>query len=298
MNRSFQYGDRVLLLDSKQRRYLITLKEGGEFHSHNGFVAHLAIVDQLEGLYVKSTKGSPYTALRPTLEDFVVEMPRGAQVIYPKDLAPICMFADIGPGVRVFESGVGSGALSMTMLRYGAEIVGYELREDFANRATSNVRSFLGEDALSRYHVQIRNAYDGIDETDFDRVVLDLPEPWTVVPLAEKALRRGGILVAYTPSITQAAQVREAFARSRAWNGARTLEVLHRGWHIEGQAVRPDHRMVAHTGFLTTARFLGERESATEAIAPDVDDILISELANDDTANDDTANNDMVELVD
>ncbi len=269
MNRSFQYGDRVLLLDSKQRRYLITLKDGGEFHSHNGFVPHSAIVDQPEGLYVKSTKGSPYTALRPTLEDFVVEMPRGAQVIYPKDLAPICMLADIGPGVRVFESGVGSGALSMTMLRYGAEIVGYELREDFANRATSNVRSFLGEDALSRYHVQIRNCYDGIDETDFDRVVLDLPEPWTVVPLAEKALRNGGILVAYTPSITQAAQVREAFARSRVWNGARTLEVLHRGWHIEGQAVRPDHRMVAHTGFLTTARFLGPRSVTSDALSID-----------------------------
>jgi tRNA (adenine57-N1/adenine58-N1)-methyltransferase len=269
MNRVFQYGDRVLLLDSKQRRYLITLKEDGEFHSHNGFVTHAAIVDQLEGLFVKSTKGSPYTALRPTLEDFVVEMPRGAQVIYPKDLAPICMLADIGPGVRVFESGVGSGALSMTMLRYGAEIVGYELREDFANRATANVRSFLGEDALSRYHVQLRNCYDGIDESDFDRVVLDLPEPWTVVPHAEKALRRGGILVAYTPSITQAAQVREAFARSRSWNGARTLEVLHRGWHIEGQAVRPDHRMVAHTGFLTTARFLGQRDLSPDEMVTD-----------------------------
>ena len=275
MNRSFQYGDRVLLLDSKQRRYLITLKEGGEFHSHNGFVAHSLIVDQLEGLYVKSTKASPYTALRPTLEDFVVEMPRGAQVIYPKDLAPICMLADIGPGVRVFESGVGSGALSMTMLRYGAEITGYELREDFANRATTNVRSFLGEDALSRYHVQIRDAYDGIDEGDFDRVVLDLPEPWNVVPHAETALRRGGILVAYTPSITQAAQVREAFARSRAWNGARTLEVLHRGWHIEGQAVRPDHRMVAHTGFLTTARFLGARETAPETAFDSVSETIV-----------------------
>ncbi|CAB4889431.1 unannotated protein [freshwater metagenome] len=280
MNRAFDYGDRVLLLDSKQRRYLITLKDGGEFHSHNGFVAHSLIVGQPEGLYVQSTKGSPYTALRPTLEDFVVEMPRGAQVIYPKDLAPICMLADIGPGVRVFESGVGSGALSMTMLRYGADIVGYELREDFANRATANVRSFLGEDAMSRYHVQIRDAYDGIDETDFDRVVLDLPEPWNVVPHAEKALRRGGILVAYTPSITQAAQVREAFARSHAWNGARTLEVLHRGWHIEGQAVRPDHRMVAHTGFLTTARFLGTRveNSATPAVPSDVEHELGDDL--------------------
>jgi protein-L-isoaspartate O-methyltransferase len=165
-------------------------------------------------------------------------MPRGAQVIYPKDLAPICMLADIEPGVRVFESGVGSGALSMTMLRWGAEIVGYELREDFANRARTNVRSFLGEDVLARYSVELRDCYDGIDERDVDRVVLDLPEPWRVVPHAMEAMRPGGILVAYNPSITQATQLREAMA-SKAWNGTRTLEVLHRGWYIEGQAVRP-----------------------------------------------------------
>ncbi len=271
MNKPFDYGDRVLLLDVKQRRYLLILKEGGEFHSHNGFVPHADIVGNFEGLIARSTKGSSYTVLRPTLEDFVVQMPRGAQVIYPKDLAPICMIADIGPGVKVLETGVGSGALSMTMLRYGAEITGYELREDFANRAISNVRSFLGEDALSRYNVEIRDAYDGIDGNDFDRVVLDLPEPWNVVPHAEKALRLGGIIVAYTPSITQAVQVREALARSRAWNGARTLEVLHRGWHIEGMAVRPDHRMVAHTAFLTTARFLGVHERPISSAEPDIE---------------------------
>jgi len=274
MNKPFDYGERVLLLDSKQRRYLLVLKEGGEFHSHNGFVPHADIVGNHEGLIARSTRGSSYTVLRPTLEDFVVQMPRGAQVIYPKDLAPICMLADIGPGVRVFESGVGSGALSMTMLRWGAEIVGYEIREDFLNRATSNVRSFLGEDALSRYHVQLRDAYEGIDETDLDRVVLDLPEPWNVIRHAETSLRLGGIFVAYTPSITQAAKVRETLAESRAWNGARTLEVLHRGWHIEGQAVRPDHRMVAHTAFLTTARFLGVHEHAAMAEPlPEVDDL-------------------------
>jgi len=274
MNKPFEYGERVLLLDSKQRRYLLVLKDGGEFHSHNGFVPHADIVGNHEGLIARSTRGSSYTVLRPTLEDFVVQMPRGAQVIYPKDLAPICMLADIGPGVRVFESGVGSGALSMTMLRWGAEIVGYEIREDFLNRATSNVRSFLGEDAVSRYHVQLRDAYEGIDETDLDRVVLDLPEPWNVIRHAEKALRLGGIFVAYTPSITQAAKVRETLAESRAWNGARTLEVLHRGWHIEGQAVRPDHRMVAHTAFLTTARFLGVHEHAPMAEPlPEVDDL-------------------------
>ena len=133
-------GERVILLDSKRRRYLVTLSDGGEFHSHNGFVPHADIIGRPEGISVRSTRGSEYRVLRPTLEDVVVEMPRGAQVIYPKDLAPICMLADIGPGVRVFESGVGSGALSMTMLRWGASIVGYEMREDFANRARTNVR--------------------------------------------------------------------------------------------------------------------------------------------------------------
>ena len=188
-------------------------------------------------------------------------MPRGAQVIYPKDLGPICILADIGPGVRVFESGIGSGALSMTMLRYGAEIVGYEIREDFANRARKNVESFLGSAALDRYDIHIADSYEGIDPAHgpFDRVVLDIPEPWQVVPHAEGVLSAGGLLVAYTPSITQAAQVRESLKGK--WIDARTIEVLHRGWHIEGQAVRPDHRMVAHTGFLSVARFLGRNET-------------------------------------
>ena len=255
-NRPFAIGDKVLLLDTKQRRYLITLAEGAEFHSHNGFFPHSDLVGQAEGFVARSTKGALYTALRPTLEDFVVEMPRGAQVIYPKDLAPICMLADIGPGVRVLESGVGSGALSMTMLRWGAEIVGYELREDFANRARANVRSFLGEAALERYRVELRDCYHGIDERGVDRVVLDLPEPWQVVPHAMEALRPGGIIIAYCPSIIQVSQFRDALA-SKQWNGTRSLEVLHRGWYVEGAAVRPDHRMVAHTGFLTVSRFLG-----------------------------------------
>ncbi len=253
----FAAGEKALLLDVKKRRYMIDLADGGEFHSHNGFVAHADVVGQREGVVVRSTKGSEYTVLRPTLEDFVVEMPRGAQVIYPKDLAPICMLADIGPGVRVFETGIGSGALSMTMLRYGADIVGYEIREDFANRARKNVESFLGSPALDRYEVHIADSYEGIDPAlgMFDRVVLDLPEPWNVVPNAEAVLQPGGLLVAYTPSITQAVQVREALKGK--WIDARTIEVLHRGWHIEGQAVRPDHRMVAHTAFLSVARFLG-----------------------------------------
>ena len=155
----------------------------------------------------------------------------------------------------------------MTMLRWGADIVGYELREDFANRARANVRSFLGPAALDRYRVELRDSYLGIDDGPFDRVVLDLPEPWRVVPHAEAVLIPGGILVSYTPSIVQAAQAREAL--KGRWIDARTIEVLHRGWHVDGLAVRPDHRMVAHTGFLTVARFLGSRRRAADVV-PDV----------------------------
>ena len=251
----FRYGEKVMLIDGKQRRYLLTLTEGSEFHSHAGFVSHSEIVGLPEGIRVQSTRGARYIALRPTLEDFVIEMPRGAQVIYPKDLAPICMLGDIHPGVRVYETGIGSGALSMTMLRWGAEITGVELREDFLNRARANVTSFLGEEALSRYHLSLGDSYAETPEGEFDRVVLDLPEPWQVVPHAERILTKGGLLVAYTPSITQAVQTRETLGRG--WVDQRTLEVLHRTWHIEGMSVRPDHRMVAHTAFLTVARFIG-----------------------------------------
>ncbi|MFZ9040807.1 MAG: tRNA (adenine-N1)-methyltransferase [Ilumatobacteraceae bacterium] len=255
-------GDRVMLLDAKKRRYLVVLQPGGEFHTHAGFVPHDSIIGCAEGAIVTSTKGAEYTVLRPTLEDYVLEMPRGAQVIYPKDLAPICMLADIGPGSRVFETGLGSGALSMAMLRWGADIVGYELREDFANRARANVREFLGEEVLGRYEVHIADAYLGIDPDHgpFDRAVLDLPEPWQVIPHLEEVLLPGAVCVAYTPSITQAMQVRDRF--TGRWLDARTLEVLHRGWHVDGQAVRPDHRMVAHTAFLTVARFLGRDQRA------------------------------------
>jgi tRNA (adenine57-N1/adenine58-N1)-methyltransferase len=257
MSTVFKEGEKALFIDSKKRRYLVTLNPEGEFHSHAGFVPHTMIIGAEPGQVVESTKGARYTVLRPTLEDFVVEMPRGAQVIYPKDLAPMCMLGDIYPGVRVFETGIGSGALSMTMLRWGAHITGLELREDFLNRATANVRSFLGEEALSRYNVGLGDSYEDVPDGTFDRVMLDLPEPWRVTPTAEKILTPGGLLVAYTPSITQAVQVRESLGKD--WVDQRTLEVLHRTWHIEGMAVRPDHRMVAHTAFLTVARFIGER---------------------------------------
>ena len=238
MSESLRVGERVLLLDAKRRRYLVVLTDGGEFHSHAGFVAHGDMAGQPEGAVVRSTKGAEYTVLRPTLEDFVLEMPRGgAQVIYPKDLAPICMLADIGPGMRVFETGVGSGALSMTMLRYGAEVVGYEIREDFANRARNNVRAFLGDGALARYRRRAARQLRG------DRrgcVRSSGPRPSRAV--AGGAARRGRAPTGRHPRRLHPVD-HPGRAGSEAlkgkWIDARTIEVLHRGWHIEAQSVAP-----------------------------------------------------------
>ncbi len=254
--RPLRPGEQVLLIDGKERRYLVRLQEGGEFHTHAGILPHDQILGAHEGALLRANSGVTYRVIRPTLTDFVLKMKRGAQVIYPKDLGPLLLLVDVFPGARILESGIGSGALSMTLLRAGAEIVGYELREDFAARARANVADFLGEEALERYRVEIRDCYDGIDEVGLDRVVLDLPEPWHVVPHAAKALVPGGIFVAYTPSVIQVSQLHEAL-RGAGFFGAETVEVLQRTWHVEGMAVRPDHRMVAHTGFLTHARAPG-----------------------------------------
>jgi tRNA (adenine57-N1/adenine58-N1)-methyltransferase len=254
--RQFAPGDRVLLIDAKQRRHLITLAEGGAFHSHTGVLDHALLIGADEGITVRTTMGSRMVAVRPTLSEYILKMPRGAQVIYPKDLGPILMLADVFPGARVLESGVGSGALTMTLLRaIGPEghVLGYELRDDFADRARRNVESFLGPDLPLT--IEVRDVYDGIDADDLDRVILDLPEPWRVVKHAEASLRPGGILLSYLPTIGQVMRLREELADS-AFGMAESLEVLQRSWHVDGQSVRPDHRMVAHTGFLTHARLL------------------------------------------
>ena len=249
-------GERVMLIDQKDRRYLISLRPGASFHTHAGIVQHDDIIGRDEGDSVDGSTGRPFLVLRPMLSDVVLKMPRGAQVIYPKDLGAILMAADIGPGMKVLEAGIGSGALSMTILRAGALITGYEIREDFAQRAKDNVTAMLGEDV--HYDIQIRDVTEGIDGTDFDRVVLDMPEPWAVVEHAEKALRPGGIFLAYLPTINQTQQLRQTLDR-HAFGLAETVEILRRTWHIDGRSVRPDHRMVAHTGFLTSARRLVRR---------------------------------------
>jgi len=254
--RRFAPGDRVLLIDSKNRRHLVLLAAGGQFHSHAGVLEHDAIIGREEGISIRSTLGARLVVLRPTLAEYVLKMPRGAQVIYPKDLGPILILADVFPGARVLESGIGSGALTTTLLRAigpTGHVYGYELREEFADRAQRNVEAFLGPD--QPLTVEIRDTYDGIDVDELDRILLDLPEPWRVVKHAERALRSGGILVSYLPTILQVARLREELEGS-AFGMAETVEILQRGWHIDGQSVRPDHRMVAHTGFLTHARLL------------------------------------------
>ena len=261
VSRDLVAGEKVLLTDSKKRRHLITLVEGGAFHSHAGILSHDDLIGHDEGVSARTTLGQRFVVLRPTLSDFVLEMPRGAQVIYPKDLGPILMLADVFPGAKVLESGIGSGALTTTLLRAvgpTGHVTGYEIREDFAKRAQLNVEAFLGPD--QPLSVEVRDIYQGIDEIAIDRIVLDLPEPWQVVPHAEKALRPGGILVSYLPTIGQVGRLRESLDNS-AFGMAESLEILQRTWHVEGQSVRPDHRMVAHTGFLTHARLLVPPES-------------------------------------
>jgi tRNA (adenine57-N1/adenine58-N1)-methyltransferase catalytic subunit len=249
-------GDRVLLVDAKRRRHLVTLEPGGELHLHTGVLRHDDLIGRDEGVTVRTTLGARLVAVRPTLAEYVLEMPRGAQVIYPKDLGPILVLADIHPGAQVLESGVGSGALTMALLRAvgsAGRVLGYEIREDFAARARRNVEGYLGADVPLQ--IEVRDVYSGIDEEQLDRVVLDLPEPWRVVKHAEAALVPGGILLAYLPTIGQVARLREELEGS-SFGMAQSLEVLQRTWHVEGASVRPDHRMVAHTGFLTCARLL------------------------------------------
>jgi len=273
--RAFGEGERILLVDRKGRRYLVRLRSGRTFQSHAGVVAHDQLIGATEGSEVEAALGGEgrrssarYLALRPTLADVVVGMPRGAQVIYPKDLGAIIIGADIFPRARVLEAGVGSGALSMALLRAGAEVVGYELRPDFAQQARANVAAFLGDEASAHYRVLERDIYEGVVEEGLDRVLLDLPEPWRVVAHAERALVPGGILCAYLPSINQTAELRQHLHGS-GFGLAETFEVLRRTWHIEGRSVRPDQRMVAHTGFITTARLLAppgaRREPAADA---------------------------------
>jgi len=252
-------GERIHLVDKKRRQYALTLKAGETYQFSGQKIAHDAIIGRPDGTIVALSGGKKMVAFRPTFGEYVVKMPRGAQVLYPKDLALIPMWADVYPGARVFEAGTGSGALTMALLRAvgtRGTVVTYEAREDFARTALTNIERYLG--APSNLVPLRRNAYEGVelleDGVPFDRVVLDLPEPWQVVPHAANALRSGGIYLSFVPTVPQVVQTVEALERATVFGLIETFETLLRTWSVQGRSVRPDHRMVAHSGFITVAR--------------------------------------------
>jgi len=251
-------GDRIHLIDHKRRQYALTLKAGETYQFSGQKIAHDALIGRPDGSIVTLSGGKKMVALRPTFGDYVLKMPRGAQVLYPKDLAIIPMWADIYPGARVFEAGTGSGALTMALLRaVGPDgvVVTYEVRDDFASTAAANISRYINPAKLMSFR---KNAYEGIDLLDdgvaFDRVVLDLPEPWQVVPHAAAALRSGGIYLSFVPTVPQVMRTVEALERATVFGLIETFETLLRTWSVQGRSVRPDHRMVAHSGFITVAR--------------------------------------------
>jgi tRNA (adenine57-N1/adenine58-N1)-methyltransferase catalytic subunit len=267
MSLPYQDGEQVLLIDTRGKRHLLFLRKSETFHSDRGWIPHDAIIGQCEGSWIRSSMGLRYLALRPTLAEFVLEMPRGAQVIYPKDLAMILFWADVFPGSRVLEAGTGSGALTLTLLRaVGPEgrVITYEQRDEFARRALANIHMRAGE--VQNLTVRLRPVEDGIaDEEPVDRVLLDLPEPWKLTSLVARVLRPGGIFLAYVPTIIQSHQLSEALHREPEWALVETFETLMRPWNIESQSVRPFHRMVAHTGFITVARRVVPEERGAPA---------------------------------
>lgn len=255
----FRPGDRVQLTDPKGRHYTVTLQEGGEYHTHRGALAHDDLIGLPEGSVVTSAGGTSYLAVRPLLSDYVLSMPRGAQVIYPKDAAQIVMWGDIRPGARVLEAGAGSGALTCSLLRaVGSEgsVTSYEVREDHAEHAERNVRRFFGQ-APENWQLKVADLAD-YDDGEVDRVVLDMVAPWEVLDTVAKNLVPGGVLVVYVATTPQLSDVTEALREQQCWTEPQAWETLLRPWHVVGKAVRPEHRMVAHTAFLLVARRLAD----------------------------------------
>jgi len=248
-------GETVVLLDRKNREYTMVLKGGNKSDIRGGMVSHDELIGMEEGAVVRSSSGESFIMFRPTLAQFILNMPRGAQVIYPKDIGVILIWADIYPGATVVEGGIGSGALTMALLRaVGPEgrVISYEIRQDFARRAIANIRQYMGEpDNLT---VKIKDIYMGVEEKQIDRIILDLPEPWRVVESAAESLRSGGILLGYIPTVLQVKTLLDTLKDTGNFTLVQTVEVLIRPWDAKGLSLRPAHRMVAHTGFLTVAR--------------------------------------------
>jgi tRNA (adenine57-N1/adenine58-N1)-methyltransferase catalytic subunit len=256
---ALENGERIHLVDVKGRHYALTLKAGDVYQLSGHKITHDDLIGKLDGSVVTLSGGRSMLAVRPTFGEYVLKMPRGAQVLYPKDLALIPMWADIYPGARVFEAGTGSGALTMALLRAVGPrgvVVSYEAREDFARTAAQNIERYMG--AAPNLLAFRNNAYEGIqlleDGVLFDRLVLDLPEPWQVVPHAARVLRSGGMYLSFVPTVPQVQQTVAALQGAAVFAMIETFETLLRTWSIQGRSVRPDHRMVAHSGFITVAR--------------------------------------------
>lgn len=259
----FAAGDRVQLTDTKGRHHTIVLEQGKSFFTNHGAIPHDHLIGALEGTTVASTGSMVYLALRPLLTDFVLSMPRGAAVVYPKDAAAIVGFADIFPGAVVVEAGVGSGALSCSLLRAVGDqgfLHSFERREDFAKVAEKNVANFFGE-RPGNWKVTVADLQEGIVEhpaASVDRVVLDMLAPWECIPGVAHALRPGGVLIGYVATTTQMSRLVEDLRLDKRWTDPQAQELIQRPWHVEGLAVRPNHRMQGHTGFLVQARRLAE----------------------------------------
>ena len=261
----FKFGDRVQLSDAKGNKHTIVLTEDKEFHTHRGAILHNELVGMPEGSMVSSTNGTIYMALKPLLLDHILAMPRGAAVIYPRDSAQIIVEADIFPGATVVEAGVGSGGLSSYLLRAigpQGRLFSFERREDFAATAKKNVAAFL-EAEPTNWEVAVGDLQDLVPaRTDLhgqvDRVVLDMLAPWECVETAKLLLKPGGVLCVYVATTTQLSRIAETLRIHQSWTESRAWEMLLRGWHLEGLSVRPEHRMVGHTGFLLTTRRLAD----------------------------------------
>ncbi len=276
----FQWGDRVQLTDNKGRHVTVSLVPGGECHSHKGVLKHEQLIDVPEGSVVANSHGVEYLAFRPLLDDFAMSMPRGAAIVYPKDAAQIVTFGDIFPGAIVVEAGIGSGALTLSLLRAVGEsgsVTSFERRAEFAEIAQANIASFFGE-TPSTHSVRIGDLVDELPKAfspgEVDRVVLDMLAPWECVDVVGDALVAGGVVVCYVATVTQMSRTVEALRQHTGFTNIEQFETLVRSWHVEGLAVRPDHRMVAHTGFLITARRLtdGTVPPRTRRNKPEFDD--------------------------
>jgi tRNA (adenine57-N1/adenine58-N1)-methyltransferase len=252
----FEAGDACLLYDAKGRRYLIDLIPGRDFHSHRGALPHDDIIGALEGSSLETTSGTFLTVLRPRLADYVLKMSRGATVLYPKDAAALIVWADIGPGMTVLEAGTGSGGLTMMLTRAvgpTGRVVSVERRSDHADLARKRIAGFFGSvpDWLDLRVGEVAGLVEGVAP---DRVVLDVPDPWETVEPAARYLPGGGVFACYVPNVPQVEQVRAAIEEAGRFLEIMTFEVMMREWSVNGRSVRPSHRMVGHTGFLTVAR--------------------------------------------